>query len=349
MPKIAYEVVGMKDATLAVIVQANQIIDEYAALGYTLTLRQLYYQFVSRDYIPNTAREYNRLGNIVSKGRRAGLIDWSAIVDRTRNLQDLSKWESPADIVQAVAEQFRFDRWLTQPTYIEVWFEKDALMGVFERVAHKWRLPFFSCRGYTSDSEIWGAAQRLRHVSVGTKPKGVGRINPGRDILILHFGDHDPSGIDMTRDIRDRLVLFGARSVEVRRLALNMPQIDRYKPPPNPAKETDSRFNDYQFKYGDESWELDALDPTVLADLVEREVMKELDVDAWNSVLRAEQEARTELGLVSDAYTTVAQDLRKEMPDDFAGNLAALIDEEPPVEPSDDEDEEEEPDGDEEE
>jgi hypothetical protein len=157
-PLIKYEAHSFRQSTIETIDHAVTIIAEYSAQGFNLTLRQLYYQFVSRDLIKNQQREYNRLGDIVSKARRAGLIDWLAIVDRTRNLQRLPTWGSPSAIVSAVAEQFRYDRWKEQPTYVEVWFEKDALMGVFERPAHQWRLPFFSCRGYTSDSEVWSAA-----------------------------------------------------------------------------------------------------------------------------------------------------------------------------------------------
>jgi hypothetical protein len=202
-----------------------------------------------------------------------------------------------------VAEQFRYDRWLTQPNYVEVWFEKDALMGVFERVAHEWRLPFFSCRGYPSDSEVWGAAQRLARIARR------GRELRPRHVVVLHFGDHDPSGIDMTRDIEDRLSLFGAPLVEVRRLALNMAQVEQYDPPPNPAKESDSRFTGYQTLFGDESWELDALEPSVLAQLVDDEVLQLLDRDAWDKELTREKKARRELKAISDDYDNIAMTL----------------------------------------
>lgn len=322
MPKIQYEEVpNVREGTLQVIRQANEIITAYAAQGYNLTLRQLYYQFVSRDLIPNKQNEYKRLGDIVSKGRRWGMIDWNAIIDRTRNLQSLGTWESPSAIVSAVAQQFRYDRWLAQPYYVEVWFEKDALMGVFERVANDLRLPFFSCRGYTSDSEVWGAAQRLRAVMKGAPALFHDPIEPHpRKAVVLHFGDHDPSGIDMTRDIGDRLALFGARGVEVRRLALNMDQVEEYDPPPNPAKDTDARFQGYQAQYGDESWELDALEPRVLAGLVRSEVNGLLDLNLWRKWARNEKRTRAELRAISDSYDDVvgqfAADVEDEIEDD---------------------------------
>lgn len=305
-PMICYEDRKFGVDRLAMIKKANEIIAIYAAQGYDLTLRQLYYQFVSRDLIANKQSEYKRLGACISEGRRAGLIDWDAITDRTRNLQSLGTWESPEEILAQDAREFRYDRWDSQPCYVEVWFEKDALMGVFERVAHEMRVPFFSCRGYTSDSEVWGAAQRLASKF----------DDEGKEVIVLHFGDHDPSGIDMTRDIRDRLSLFGAADVEIRRLALNMNQVRRYKPPPNPAKETDSRFVGYQDLYGDESWELDALEPTVLAALVRGEIRGLLDDGAWETDIKREKVARAQLQSLSDNYSKIAKRLRVTIDED---------------------------------
>jgi hypothetical protein len=299
MAKIQYEALKFQARIVKQIEQACAIIAEYHAEGYQLTLRQLYYQFVARDLLPNTQKNYKQLGSVISKARRAGLVDWEAIVDRTRFLRGPSSWDSPADILNTASYSFKHDRWDSQPHYVEVWFEKDALLGVFERPSEQWRLPIFSCRGYASDSEIWVAAQRLARVS----------RQSGKPTTILHFGDHDPSGLDMTRDIEERLHLFGARRVTVNRLALNMDQIEQYQPPPNPAKESDSRFAAYLSAYGDESWELDALDPKVLNGLVRSALDDVLDVPAWNKAVREENEARAELLAFSEEYETVTGEL----------------------------------------
>lgn len=291
--KIKYEDATFYSKALKLIEQANVIIEEYAKQGYSLTLRQLYYQFVSRMYIPNNDKEYKRLGETISNARRAGLIDWDAIVDRTRYLRKEPSWSDPAAIVASCAEQFRLNPWLVQQNYVELWFEKDALLGVFERAAERYRLPYFSCRGYSSDSECWGAAQRLRV-----------KHNDGKNCVVLHFGDHDPSGIDMTRDITDRLELFGAH-VDVRRMALNMDQVKRYNPPPNPAKESDSRFADYVNKFGDESWELDALEPDVLVTLVNNAVRTLVNKKKWDATLALEETHRAQLSRCSERWSDV--------------------------------------------
>src|SRR5258708_1263085 len=301
MPKRCYVPRNFSPSSLAVITQANEIIAAYTAQGYDLTLRQLYYQFVSRDLIPNKQSEYKRLGSIINDARLAGLIDWNAITDRTRELRSLSHWEDPAEIVDPIAKQVRIDKWATQPCRVEVWIEKDALVGVFERVCQELDIGLLSCRGYTSQSEMWSAAQRLIRYS-----RGDGNGTSAQEVVVLHFGDHDPSGIDMTRDITDRLELFGT-PLDLRRLALNMDQVQQYEPPPNPAKETDSRFAGYIQTYGHESWELDALEPDVLAGLVRTEIQKLIEPTAWKAAVANEKKQRALLQAVSGRWEEVAE------------------------------------------
>lgn len=294
MPRIRYVRKRFKDDSKIIIGLAIQIIDEYRAKGFTLTLRQLYYQFVARDYIENSQRAYKRLGDTISNARLAGLIDWDAIEDRTRWLRQNPSWESPEEIVQSCAEQFNLDMWQNQGFRPEVWIEKDALIGAIERVCKRLEVPHFSCRGYTSQSELWRAGRRMkRHRENGQEP------------MVIHLGDHDPSGIDMTRDVLDRVELFSEGSVRVTRIALNMEQVETYNPPPNPAKLTDSRAKDYIAKHGTSSWELDALSPDTLSMLITDAVEEVRDDDAWETMLRRRDEARRNLQAVADRWEDV--------------------------------------------
>ena len=286
-----FEVINFRTGTLKIIDQANNIIEEYQSQGYSLTLRQLYYQFVAKDLIPNTERSYKNLGNIINKGRLAGLIDWSSIEDRTRFTRGNTHWENPGHIVQACVNSFQLERWKEQDNYCEVWIEKDALRGVIEAVCDQWDVRYFSCRGYVSQSEMYSAAKRFMY-------KGQDHIG---SCYLLHLGDHDPSGIDMTRDIRDRLSLFGA-DLEVIRIALNMDQIEEHGPPPNPAKITDSRYIEYKNKYGAESWELDSLPPNVITKLIEKEILSRLDKKEWDNTVSREDEYKKELGEFADNW-----------------------------------------------
>lgn len=313
MPKIKYlDLPIVRNVErMAIVSRANQIIAAFRAQGYTLTLRQLYYQFVAHDYFPdnrayrndggkwkldpdgtkNAEPNYSWLGDIVNDARLAGLIDWNAIEDRTRGIESLAHWSTPDEIVGATAEQYRIDKWKNQPNRVEVWIEKEALAGVFERTCKANDVPYLSCRGYTSQSEMWRAGQRLKsYVDAGQRP------------VILHFGDHDPSGIDMTRDIRDRLELFTGGAVKLDRLALNMEQVEEHNPPPNPAKVTDSRAKGYIREFGGESWELDALEPALLEQLARDAILELRDNDQWEKDEEAERDARGNLKLVADRF-----------------------------------------------
>lgn len=274
MPKIAYKEVKFQASSIETINLAIGIVEEYEADGYDLTLRQLYYQLVARGYIDNNERSYKRIGNLINDARLAGLIDWYSITDRTRNMNKNSHWDNPGQIIRAAINQYAINTRENQPNYIEVWVEKEALVDVVGKACRGLDVPFFACRGYVSQSEMWAASRRF--------------FNNDKDNYIIHLGDHDPSGVDMTRDIQDRMELFGT-NVEVRRIALNFNQVEQYTPPPNPAKITDSRANGYIDRYGTESWELDALNPSIIKNLITEEVLFLTDMDLWETEKRREE------------------------------------------------------------
>lgn len=267
MPRIRYVDWKPNKASLKIVFQANDILDIYEKQGYDLSLRQLYYQFVARDLIPNTERSYKRLGNIITNARDAGLIDWDRIKDRGRAIYGIPSWENAKEFLKEQAEKFHLDSWKGQPIKCQVWVEKEALVDVVARAANAWDVSYFPNKGYVSSSSIWYAAQMMLYDECD-------------DWVVLHLGDHDPSGIDMTRDVQRRLNLYSHHitdgqpdtHIKVKRIALNMDQVEEYDPPPNPAKTTDSRFETYQDEYGNESWELDALEPSVITDLIEEKI-----------------------------------------------------------------------------
>lgn len=300
MARQAYIEKRFGKASTELIEVANSIIEEYALDGYDLTVRQLYYQFVARGLIENTARSYKRLGTIINDGRLAGLVDWEAIVDRTRNLESRPHWDSPESIVRVCADSYARDKWNGQPYRVEVWIEKEALAGVLENCCPPLDVDYFSCRGYVSQSEQWRAAMRLRSYSAG-----------GQQPYIIHLGDHDPSGIDMTRDIADRLRTFGCNA-EVDRIALNMDQVEEFQPPPNPAKMTDSRFQTYADEHGRESWELDALEPRMLARIITEKVLSLRDQALWDAAVDREEKEKRVLADISDRYGEIVEYLDDE-------------------------------------
>jgi hypothetical protein len=284
-------------ASLAKIEQVNGIISEFRGKGYGLTLRQLYYQFVARG-LPNNQSEYKRLGDIVSKGRWAGLIDWSAIEDRTRNLKGRTYGSSsPQDVIQYAAGGYTEDLWDNgQDHYVEVWIEKEALVGVISGTCYHWRVPYFASRGYNSDSEAYAAAERFKSMIEwqGIRP------------VIFYLGDHDPSGLQMDADHFERLGQLSGYAIDFRRLALTRDQVEEYDLPPNMVKDTDSRSREYEEDHGDGCWELDALDPEIISGLVDDGIKSVIDLEQWKKGLAVEEavkdKIREELKAVAENF-----------------------------------------------
>ena len=297
MPKIRYKEIRFQQKSLDLIELVNQVVDEYSAQGYELTLRQVYYQLVARGYIPNNERSYKNVGSLINDGRFAGLIDWHSVTDRTRNLRSESHWDTPADVIASARYSYNLDKWKGQPNYVEVWVEKDALVDIVGQACSPLDTPYFSCRGYTSQSEMWSAAQRFI------------RQKQRKKRIIIHLGD--PSGIDMTRDIQERLEMFGA-DVFVKRVALTMNQIQTYNPPPNPAKITDSRASKYIDQFGDESWELDALEPKVITDLIKKQVTMYRNDAIYRAVCDKESREKEELKMLEHNYDKAVAYLESE-------------------------------------
>jgi hypothetical protein len=286
--KQQYLDINFRKPSLDLIATCDRILREYIDAGYVITVRTLYYQLVARDIILNKEASYKNLTGLVNDARLAGLLDWDVIEDRGRRPVVRPRWGNGRQFLESVLPQYHSDLWQGQPERVFVVVEKDALAGVLEQTCHNYDIPLLAARGYPSASSVRDLVHE--HVFPYLYEGWHGRGDPGRlrkypqRIVFLHMGDHDPSGIDMSRDLEHRLRLFseGLFKLTFRRIALNMEQIEEVNPPPNPAKVTDSRFKDYEDKYGSESWELDALPPDYLNFLLEQEVGEHLEKVIWD-------------------------------------------------------------------
>lgn len=227
MACVQFKSIAFRQESLALINHCSAIIDDYLGQGLRLTLRQLYYQLVTKNLLENKERSYKNLGNLVSDARLAGMLDWDAIEDRVRVPRSPSEFTGLRELADAALATYRLPRWADQEAYVELWVEKDALAGVLEPLASENHVTLMVNRGYSSQSAMYEAGARFQE-------------HPGKKLILFYLGDHDPSGEDMVRDIRVRLDLFGA-PVDVQKIALTMAQIEHYRPPPNPAKMSDSR------------------------------------------------------------------------------------------------------------
>lgn len=346
-------------------VEIVEIVDRYSRNGYVLTLRQLYYQLVTINAIKNDDVVYKKLSAILDDLRQSGIVDWDAIEDRGRRPQ-LPYWvEDIADALNDTIKHFRLDRQRGQDEVIEVWTEKDAISNILSRVTNKYHVRLVVNKGYSSNSAMYSAYKRF-----------VSELMAGKDVSILYFGDHDPSGLDMIRDIRERTLHFLASSehadtflpeasdpdwgfieeylaendldyatlheegfldekhftffeynvsdheryadfmdellksarkhywntrFHVIPVGLTMEQIKKYNPPENPAKISDPRAAWYIKRFGPKSWEVDALDPKIMVDLVVEAIENKIDMDLYQSMLSLEQVNIAQLkGFIAD-------------------------------------------------
>lgn len=293
MSKVCFIPKDFRKSSVELIEFMNTLIESYQDQGYTLTVRQLYYQLVARDVIPNDLNSYKRTAAIINDAKLAGLIDWDAIEDRTRDFIVRSRWSSVSSILDACVYSFHMNMWEDQEYQVYVIVEKEALVGVLERTCKQYDVPLLAARGYPSSSVLYDFAQN--HIIQKSMQK---------QHIIIHLGDHDPSGIDMTRDLTERLNLLcgGPVNLAVERIALNYDQIEELRPPKNPAKDTDSRFESYRKKFGSSSWELDALSPQFLNDLVENKINEFIDFDEWDLRKNEISSKKQQLQAISDGF-----------------------------------------------
>lgn len=286
--KETFEQWSPRPESAARVLQCEEIIEEYMEQGLKLTLRQLYYQFVSRALIPNTERSYKNLGTLVSRARVAGLLDWDAIEDRTRRPDIPTEFSGLEHLVDVATGAYRLDRWDTQPHYAELWVEKEALAGVLDPLASEFHVPLMVNKGYSSQSAMYESAQRIHRRAMREEYADKVATRP---VYIFYLGDHDPSGQDMVRDIQERLDKYThyELTLDVHCIALTTEEVEKFKPPPNPTKLTDSRAEQYIERHGYECWEVDALDPATLQQIVRGAFEIIVDTEAMDAVREQEE------------------------------------------------------------
>jgi hypothetical protein len=298
---------GKKEVIAAAILR---IATDYARQGYTLSLRQLYYQLVTENAIVNDEKLYLKVGKIKDDLAYAGKLDWSYIEDRTRRPYEKYSVSGIENAMQDTVEQYRLNRQKDQPVEMEIWAEKDAISSILRRVSNEFQIRMRINKGYSSSSAFYSSYEQIAEA-----------LNNGYKFYIFYFGDHDPSGLDMVRDIRERLTFMLENGIQLNdeghenlqngyfkviQVGLTMQQIKKYNPPQNPAKLDDPRAAEYVEKYGPVSWEVDALKPPVIIEIVRGWVMKYLDEDLYNKMLRKE---KRHIKYLQDATTKALEEI----------------------------------------
>lgn len=263
----------------AIVERVGEIIAEY---DFPLSLRGIFYRLVSEHRLANTQSEYKQLSAQLVRAREQGQIAWDSIVDETREVMVTPTWTDLVDFAEAVRQAFRLEVWERQPAYVEIWLEKRALAELFRRVCEPYAVRLMVQVGYSSATFIHDAAEHLV------------RMPADKPVRVCYFGDFDPSGEDIFRDVRERLARYGAEP-RCEQVALTWAQIEAHQLPPAMTKPKDTRAPGFVARHGDVAVELDALRPDVLQGLVEASILETLDLSQFEATRAEERRLQAEL------------------------------------------------------
>lgn len=159
-----------------------------------MTVRQVYYRLTVSGAIEKTEKEYKTVVRILTDMRRAGEVPFPWIADNTRSMRKPYSCPNLEAALRDTVDTYRRSYWDDQPAYVEVWLEKDALSGVCYEVTRVWDVPLMVTRGYPSISFLHDSAETI--------------AGNGKPAFLYYFGDHDPSGVDITRAVEEGIREF---------------------------------------------------------------------------------------------------------------------------------------------
>lgn len=252
-----------------------------------ITLRQLYYRLVARG-MPNNLNQYKNLVAAMTGARWDGEVEMSAFVDRERSVYGetraahmdvAAEIDRAKDNIKAWMTAYYLNKWSNQDYFVEVWIEKKALQGVFESPCDINDVALSPCKGYPSLTFLHEARERFDAA-----------IEDGKEVVILYFGDYDPSGEDIPRSVQDNLERMGC-TVKVDRRALHPAQIKALSLPSVPPKKSDSRTAAWN---GKGVVELDAVEPRLLTKMCTQAIADYFDDDKYEElkVVQADERKR---------------------------------------------------------
>mgnify|MGYP003375782444 CR=1 FL=1 len=249
-----------------------------------MSVRQLFYQLVSRRAVEKTEAAYKRVCDISAQMRLAGALDYRKIVDGHRSRRVGWQFDSLTEALENTHELYKRNYWLEQPAWVEIWCEKDALTGVIEPICRDYGVPYVATRGFPSITLMYESAMQMKA--------------RGKDTRVYYFGDHDASGRAISANLERDMRAHGAW-VTVERVALEPSQIEYYDLPTRPGKASDSRHAKFAERYGDASVELDALPPNVLEQMVRQMILGNIDREVWRRTAEIEALERETLASIA--------------------------------------------------
>jgi hypothetical protein len=277
---------GMAQKSLILIATMHDI----AEATQPITGRGIGYKLFTRKLIRSMKKKnMQRVYRLLKEARERGLIPWSWIVDETREIERQPSWNDPADFVATVKRAYRRDFWDQQPVRVVVVSEKGTVRGLLAPVLNELGVGFLPVHGFSSATAVYDIAQD----------------NDGRPLIVIYVGDYDPSGLFMSEcDLPKRFAKYNGDHVLINRIALLPSQTASLPSFPASDKKKDPRYSWFVRNYGDQCWELDAMDPNDLRECVRQAIENEIvDRAAWERCAIVERAERKSLRDVLDSWS----------------------------------------------
>lgn len=250
------------------------------------TCRQVFYQAATAKLVEKTEPAYKMVCRHLADMRLVGSLPFGWIADSTRWMRKPDSFSGLEDAIESTARFYRRDVLREQPVYLEVWCEKDALAGVIYDVTSVYDIPLMVCKGYASLTYLYAAAEAI---AAQRKPAH-----------LFYFGDFDPSGVDISRNVERRLREFApGAEIHFERVAVNEEQIDEWNLPTRPTKTKDTRSGNF----GARSVELDAIPPKQLRELVRAKIEQYISPRQLEVLKVAEDSERTILMRMAKGFS----------------------------------------------
>ena len=256
---------GKSKRTLELVATARDILEEIQPASVRAVCYRLFTMGLIKDMSKSST---NSISRILTGAREEEQIDWSYIVDESREAELAKRWNDPSDIIRCAVRGYRKDYWQDQDYCVEVWSEKGTIRGTLAPVLEEYGVTFRVMHGYASATVINDIAEYSNDIC---KP-----------LVALYVGDWDPSGKHMSDvDLPRRLTEYGGNNLTVERIALlrdDLAGLPSFSPE---TKRQDPRYQWFQKNVRTPCYELDAMPPPDLRARVETEIRSYIDLDLW--------------------------------------------------------------------
>jgi hypothetical protein len=296
----AYQACSIKRTrrTKATIDKVRDAIKTILGADHPQTVRQVFYQLVTRGIIEKSEAEYQTtVIRLLTEMRLNGQVKWEWITDTSRSAKITQTFESISDALAETAKFYRRSALRNCPDYIEIWCEKDALSGIMWDVASDYDVPIVSSKGLPSLTLVYSSFLNIYRAH-----------RAGKKSYLYQFGDHDPTGVIIPQSLESRLnelcEKHNCPKPIIERVALIERQILDHQLPTRPTKR---EGNKHAHSFVGDSVELDALPSSELRNPVRECIEQHINKPELATLRLAEESERDILWQLADDHSEAAE------------------------------------------